>query len=81
MQLPNQIVNHDGETWNVQHNESPLLTTFGGYLMMYENLSLITLSTHLSSSDQAHGRMILLQHLASTPTGTAQTITWSPDDE
>lgn len=74
-----QVVNHDGELWTLTYDESTLLTTIGGYLLMAVNVGLITISTHLSPDEQACGRNALLQRLAETPVGTIRTIYWSPD--
>lgn len=79
MTTSSQVVNHAGELWTVTHDESTLLTTIGGYLLLADDIGLITISTHLSPDEQTHGRNALLQRVAETPLGTIRTIYWSPD--
>lgn len=74
-----QVANHDGEFWTIRYDQSPLLTTIGGYLLLLDDIGLMTISAHLSPEDQAQCRNTLLKRLAETPLGTVRAIYWTPE--
>jgi len=75
------LTNRDGNLWMIEHCESERLSHIGGFLMTYDDLSCITISTHLTDTDKARGRAVLRHHLVQTPTGTSGTVLWHPDNE
>jgi hypothetical protein len=80
MERTQTLVNNFGEVWTVEHHESERLTHIGGFLLIFEDLSSITLSTQLTAEDRAHGREVLLGQLATLPIGTRGTHLWHPAD-
>lgn len=75
------LANRDGNHWIVEHCESERLTHIGGFLMTYNGLGCIIISSSLTDVDKARGREVLRRHLVETPIGTSGTVLWHPGDE
>lgn len=75
------LINHTGQTWEVDQRESERLTTIGGYLMLCGELGCIVVSAALPDAEKRRGCEVLLHQLAATPLGTLGVRLWHPKDD
>lgn len=61
------LVNMVGEVWEVEFKESTRLTHIDGFLMMYDGLGRITISTAISSEFKEQVRLHFLEILSNLP--------------
>ena len=80
MKLTRTLANREGQLWSVEYRESERLTHIDGFLMTYQDLSCITLSSHLNEADKARGRAWLLDRLAETNLGASDVHFWYAAD-
>jgi hypothetical protein len=79
METSHVIMNKFGDEWILEYEESEYLTTFDGFLVVWRDISRITLSVHLSPSEKILARRLLERRLSDLPLGSAVTILWHRD--
>lgn len=76
MQMEQTLFNHYGNRWIVEYRESERLTNISGFLMTADDVSCITISSHLSEDEKQRVREVLHDQLVKLPTGTSGVYLW-----